>query len=98
MVLLGFRQDPTIADKHWFLLQNSWKGLPLLEVSYEFLASHMKGGALLFVMGDISETAGSGCTGRGAAEGCCLLHGECSYNNDGGDGSFEDEDDNEEGT
>jgi hypothetical protein len=53
MVLIGCRRDPAVKGKSWFLLQNPWKGLPLLEVSQAFMAQEMTG-KLEFVMGDVS--------------------------------------------
>jgi hypothetical protein len=47
MVLIGCRQEPklgrTSETRHWYLLQNTWMSMPLLEVSAEFLALHMQG-------------------------------------------------------
>jgi hypothetical protein len=100
VVLVGFRHDPTVDDEHWFLLQNSWKGLPLLEVSSAFLAKHLKG-SLIFVMGNVDVPASASMFARrdgDEGDGCCLLHGECSYNDDGGDGFvIEEEEDEDEG-
>ena len=97
MVLIGFRRDPTIKGKYWFLLQNPWKGLPLLEVSQAFMAEHLRG-SLVFVMGDVPEAV-SMFTRREDDDdggGGCLLHDECSYDDDGGDGFIEEEDEEDD--
>jgi hypothetical protein len=100
MVLVGFRHDPAVDDKHWFLLQNSWKGLPLLEVSSAFLAKQLRG-SLIFVMGNVvipSTVSRFARRDGDDGDGCCLLHGECSYGDDGGDGFvIKEEEDEDEG-
>jgi hypothetical protein len=96
MVLIGFRKDPAIKGKCWFLLQNPWKRLPLLEVSQAFIAEHLRG-TLVFIRGDVPASV-STFTRRDddGGGGGCLLHDECSYDDDGGDGFIEEEEEEEE--
>ena len=51
MVVIGYR---TMDNKHWFLLQNTWKMMPLLEVSCEYLM-HKLEGDLVFISGNLPE-------------------------------------------
>jgi hypothetical protein len=75
MVLIGSRFDD---KKHWFLLQNSWRSLPLLEVSDAFMARHLDG-RLVFVHRKITAAdLGSVMSPHGR------LHQECGFD-DGGD-------------
>lgn len=96
MVLIGFRRDPVIKGKYWFLLQNPWKSLPLLEVSQAFMAESL-GAHLQFVIGDV-PAAESMFTRRDNdyEGGGCLLHDECSYDDDGGDGFIEEEEEEDD--
>jgi hypothetical protein len=90
MVLIGSRFDKKKAKKkHWFLLQNSWRSLPLLEVSDAFLARHLEG-RLVFVR----RTIAAADLGPGLLSPHGRLYQECGFD-DGGDtrtGPLEDDD------
>ena len=62
MVAIGHRFTTVISGqkKYWFLLQNTWKQMPLIEVSAEYLMEHLKhpsgvNGELLWLHGDLSN-------------------------------------------
>jgi hypothetical protein len=77
MVLIGSRFDKK-KKKQWFLLQNSWRSLPLLEVSDAFLARHLEG-QLVFVRRTITAAdLGSVLSPHGR------LYQKCGFD-DGGD-------------
>lgn len=50
-----FEMDDSLQKKYWFLLQNTWKTMPLLEVSAEYLLHHLAriDGQLVFVVGEL---------------------------------------------
>jgi hypothetical protein len=66
-------------NKYWFLLQNSWKQMPLLEVSGEYLMKNLKPnlGSLVYIEGDLSQAPNT-------VEMCEALVSESSFY-DGGD-------------
>jgi hypothetical protein len=87
MVLIGSRFDNNKKKKkkkHWFLLQNSWKSLPMLEVSDAFLARHLDGRLEFVRRGVVAAAAAAG----GALGSVLSTHGrlyqECRFD-DGGD-------------
>lgn len=57
MVVIGYRFEmgDSGQKKYWFLLQNTWKKMPLLEVSAEYLSHHLSSvdGQLVFVEGEL---------------------------------------------
>jgi hypothetical protein len=82
MVLIGIRRDDVEQSKHWFLLQNSWESLPVLEVSDAYMARHLNSkGYLEFVARDV---AAAGVRASGAVSTVVGLHHECNLD-DGGE-------------
>ena len=59
MVMINGREEsrPEGGTKHWFLIQNTWKKMPLLEVSGEYLLHNLnqRAGELVFIAGELSE-------------------------------------------
>jgi hypothetical protein len=81
MILIGSRSDDADGQsKHWFLLQNSWESMPVLEVSDSFMARHLEGD-LRFVCRDVTA---SGVAASGDISTVAGLHHECNLD-DGGE-------------
>ena len=54
MILIGCRKEK--SGKLWFLIQNTWKELPLFEASESYLAQHLSNnGKIVFLAGQIHE-------------------------------------------
>jgi hypothetical protein len=80
MILIGSRSDDADGQsKHWFLLQNSWESMPVLEVSDSFMARHLEGD-LRFVCRDVTAAG----VASGAVSTVAGLHHECNLD-DGGE-------------
>ena len=89
MIAIGHRFETDVSGKkkYWFLLQNTWKKMPLIEMSAKYLVNHLdRCGALQFHMGKLSSmpTSFNFCGG---------LIQEGSFD-DGGEEDEEVEDDN----
>lgn len=85
MVLVGFRHDKLKKDKYWFLVQNTWKKMPLLELLVKYVAKHLNvHGELNFIGGNLKELPTS--IGR-----CHSLYLEASFD-DGGELEEEEDD------
>jgi hypothetical protein len=80
MVVIGSRFD---GIKHWFLIQNSWRTMPLLEMSDEFLAKY-QGEPLVFVTRNVSAVS----LRTVLSSRSCVFY-ECSLGDDGGDKKLE---------
>jgi hypothetical protein len=84
MILIGSRSDDADGQsKHWFLLQNSWESMPVLEVSYSFMARHLNKGDPVFVRRDVTAKTAAGIA-SGAVSTVAGLHHECNLD-DGGE-------------
>lgn len=57
MIVIGhrFEMNGSGQEKYWFLLQNTWKQMPLLEVSAKYLLTHLDvlKGELVFLAGNL---------------------------------------------
>ena len=54
MILIGRRKEK--SGKMWFLIQNTWKELPVFEASESYLAQHLSHkGKIVFLVGQIHE-------------------------------------------
>lgn len=80
MVVIGSRFD---GMKNWFLVQNSWRTMPLLEMSDAFLAKY-QGDNLVFVTRRVSAAALKGVLSSRS----CVFY-ECAIGDDGGDKKVE---------
>jgi len=87
MVMIGCREESRLTGgtKYWFLIQNTWAKMPLLEVSGEYLQHNLnqRDGELVFINGELSEPPS-------AVDLCEGLFLEASYE-DGGEYDGEDE-------
>jgi len=92
MVLLGYRIEDVSerVKKTWYLLQNTWKTMPLLEVSAKHLQHNFNQseGKLIFILGEIHETPK-------AVDICGVLFLEASFN-DGGEEAKDDYEEDDE--
>ena len=58
MIAIGhrFETDDSGKEKYWFLLQNTWKKMPLIEMSAKYLVDHLDPyGGLLFYTNKLSS-------------------------------------------
>lgn len=65
MILIGYRKDA--ANKVWFLIQNTWKTLPIFEASVSFLAHRLeqRNGKLVFMQGTFRDDSSNKLTSQG---------------------------------